>query len=202
MGPSTIHVLHLASADGAAAIDGERIFQTCRGLENHGGRREFRGSVAIIRPARAKLQLAETANALGVDCYEVRRFGPCDPTLWFRLGTLIKRLSIDIVHTYDRESRFWALVLQPRLRFRTVAKAFEPAATTWSERLSREIDHKLLPGFDRVIAANAQLARQLCQLGCRISQVDVIPEGEQLAPPAPTEATDLLLDAYRKAMLV
>jgi hypothetical protein len=176
MGPSTIHVLHLASANGAAAIDGERIFYTCRGLENHGGTREFRGSVAIIRPARAKARWSEAARRIGVDCYEARRFGPCDPTLWFRLGRFIKRLSIDIVHTYDRESRFWALVLQPRFRFRTVAKAFEPDAHTWGERLSREIDHKLLPGFDRVIAANAQLAQQLCQLGCRLNQIDVIPE--------------------------
>ncbi len=193
MGPSTIHVLHLASATGAAARDVDRIFRTCRGLENHGGTREFRGSVAIIRPGRARGEYSEAAQAQGVDCYETRRCGPCDPTLWFRLGRLIQRLSIDIVHTYDRESRFWALVLQPRFRFRTVAKAFEPEATTWTERLSREIDHKLLPGFDRVIAANAQLARQLCQLGCRMQQIDVIPEGaEEVAAEFRARAAEVL----------
>lgn len=193
MGPSTIHVLHLASATGAAARDVDRIFRTCQGLENHGGTREFRGSVAIIRPGRARGAYAAAAQAQGVDCYEARRFGPCDPTLWFRLGNLIQRLSIDIVHTYDRESRFWALVLQPRFRFRTVAKAFEPEATTWTERLSREIDHKLLPGFDRVIAANAQLARQLCQLGCRMQQIDVIPEGaEEVAAEFRVRASEVL----------
>lgn len=193
MGPSTIHVLHLASATGAAARDVDRIFRTCQGLENHGGTREFRGSVAIIRPGRARGAYAEAAQAQGVDCYEARRFGPCDPSLWFRLGNLIQRLSIDIVHTYDRESRFWALVLQPRFRFRTVAKAFEPEATTWTERLSREIDHKLLPGFDRVIAANAQLARQLCQLGCRMQQIDVIPEGaEEVAAEFRVRAAEVL----------
>ena len=74
---------------------------------------------------------------------------------------------------------------QPRFRFRMVAKAFEPETHNWSEKIALEIDHKLLPGFDRVIAANAQLARQLCRLGCRIGQIDVIPD-EQIEEAAPT----------------
>jgi glycosyltransferase involved in cell wall biosynthesis len=179
MRPTTIHVLHLASMSGAGRAHGERILHTCRGLENHDGAREFRGSVAMISGKGKCASILGTATEMGVDCYDVRRIGPCDPTLWFRLGRLIRRLSIDIVHTYDRESRAWALLLQPRFRFRMVANAFEPEVHTWGERLSREIDHKLLPGFDRVIAANAHLARQLCQLGCRMNQIDVIPEPEE-----------------------
>lgn len=179
MRPTTIHVLHLASIDGAGEAFGERILHTCRGLEDHDGLREFRGSVAMIGAKGRSAEIASSAAEMGVDFYDVRRFGPCDPTLWFRLGRLVRRLSIDIIHTYDRESRFWALLLQPRCRFRTVANAFEPEVHTWGEKLSREIDHKLLPGFDRVIAANAHLARQLCQLGCRMNQIDVIPEPEE-----------------------
>lgn len=192
MRPTTIHVLHVASMDGAGANFGERILQSCRGLENHDGVREFRGSVATIGARKCAAEIARRAGELGVDFYDVRRYGPCDPTLWFRLGRLIRRLSVDIVHTYDRESRFWALVLQPRCRFRMVANAFEPEVHTWGERLSREIDHKLLPGFDRVIAANAQLARQLCQLGCRMSQIDVIPECA-----APVSAMDEAAECLR-----
>lgn len=185
MGPSTIHVLHLASASGAAARHARRILATCRGLEDHGGAREFRGSMAIIRRRGETTDLGEDALRAGVECYSVRRYGFFDPTIGFRLAGVIKRLAIDIVHTYDRQSRFWALLLQPRFRFRMVAKAFEPETHNWSEKIALEIDHKLLPGFDRVIAANAQLARQLCRLGCRIGQIDVIPD-EQIEEAAPT----------------
>lgn len=187
MGPSTIHVLHLASSTGAGRQCGKRILNTCRGLEDHDGAREFRGSVAMIGPAGKCMEISAAAAEMGVDFYEVRRYLPFDPTLWFRLGKLMRRLSVDIVHTYDRASRGWALVLQPRLHFRMVANAFEPDVHTWGERLSREIDHKLLPGFDRVIAANAHLARQLCQLGCRINQIDVIPEPEAVELPLSLE---------------
>ncbi len=189
MGPSTIHVLHLASSTGAGVLYGDRILNTCRGLEDHNGAREFRGSVAMMGPAGKCGAWSAMAAEMGVDFYDVRRYLPFDPTLWFRLGRLMRQLAVDIVHTYDRESRGWALVLQPRLHFRMVANAFEPDVHTWGERLSREIDHKLLPGFDRVIAANAHLARQLCQLGCRINQIDVIPEPETIAS-TPTIAGD------------
>ena len=58
-----------------------------------------------------------------------------------------------------------------------VASAEHSSADDWKKWIAREVDRKLLPGFDRVIAANDQLAWQLSQLGCRARQIDVIHKG-------------------------
>lgn len=70
-----------------------------------------------------------------------------------------------------------AMLLQPLFRFSMVATARPHMPADWKARLKVDIDQKILPGFHRVIAANHHLATQLCRLGCRPSQVDVIHGG-------------------------
>jgi len=90
---------------------------------------------------------------------------------------ILRRRRIDVVHAHDASSHLLAMLLQPMFRFSMVASAQPHMPVDWKARLKVEIDQKILPGFHRVIAANRLLATQLCRLGCRPSQVDVIHGG-------------------------
>lgn len=174
---SAIHVLQLACLSETAPARLRSLLQSCRNLlalEDE----DLHLSVAVIRGRSACDDgLAERAAAKGVDYHEIVRRGRLDATVWWRLARLIRRLRVDIVHAHDARTHMLALLAQPWCGFRLVATAQPEDPRDWKHRLSLEVDRKLLPGFDRVIAANNQLARQLCQLGCRRSQVDVIQSG-------------------------
>lgn len=178
MSQPQIHVLHLgAIADGRSAL-ARAVVDRCRRLIGADETARLRVSLGLLRPRRVRLdELAGAAREAGIGCHEVACLGRFDPTLAVRLGLLIRRLGVDLVHAHDPRSHLLALVLQPLLDYRLVASA-EPASDeprAW--RLSEKVRQNLLTGFDRVIAANHQLARQLCQIGCRPSQVAVIPSG-------------------------
>lgn len=136
-------------------------------------------SVLCVRPRQTNLHpLAQRAAEAHVRWQEVVRLGRADISLWWRLLRRIRRQRVDVVHTHDGQSHLMAMLLQPLLGFRLVATAADSLASDEldSTQIKQDgrLDHKLLPGFDRIIAANNQLAWQLCRLGCRPGQVDVI----------------------------
>jgi len=177
MSTSTIHILHLGTATRTA--DGRAIaaLEYFRRLDVSRQPAEMKHSLAIVRRRRQPVPWADTAARLGVPVYDLVRYAPGDFTLFWRLARLARKLSVDVVHAHDAGSRCLALLLQPVVGFRIVATAAGWSGTTWRQRITAGVDQKLLPGFDRIIAANNQLARDLCMTGCRPQQIDVIHGG-------------------------
>ncbi len=176
MDNSIIHVLHLFAANDSQAPAAQRVVGESSPYRfDHDADAEFRISVAVVRSGRVRSSaVVSDSSARQIDLHEVTRRSRFDPTLLWRVGRLLRRLKPDIVHAHDAQSHLLALLLQPLCGFRMVATARHGHAGDWRERFSASVDQKLLPGFHRVIAANNQLARQLYQLGCRPTQVDVI----------------------------
>lgn len=169
-----IHVLQLCHLSGQDTGRIASIVEQCQRLEmDHAA--EVRSSILCVRPrGLSGAAFASQAADKGVDFDEISHFGRADITALWRVARRIRRRRVEVVHAHDAKSHLLAILLQPLGGFRLVATAAEAETVDCPSRLAREIDCKLLPGFDRIIAANHQLAWQLCQLGCRPSQVDVI----------------------------
>ena len=171
-----IRIVHLC-VDDRKPIVGRGVIERCQRIVQTDDQHEFSVSVVTVRSRKQTTQRVELDAESNFDHYELKRFGRVDPTLMVRLMRLMRKLRAHIVHTHDSRSHFVALLLQPVAGFRVVATASEdrdgPRNTTWVAN----VDRQLLAGFDRVIAVNNQLAQQLCRVGCRPSQVDVIQHG-------------------------
>ena len=175
MGDGKTNVLQLCCSAGCDGRALTAIVDHCHRLSAGDAEREFHSSLAFIRRGRqVATDVIGRAGEFGIDCDELLQHGPFDPTLPWRLGMVLRRRRIDVVHAHDATSHLLAMFLQPLFRFSMVATARSHVPTDWKARLKVEIDQKILPGFHRVIAANRQLANQLCGIGCRASQVDVI----------------------------
>lgn len=178
MGEPTIRILQLAVVSGTAAPAQRELLHGCRRLVQASSDDEMQISLAFVRRRRqADTELAALAADLGIDYHALKRYGRWDATLLWRLRKLIKRLRIDVVHAHDAQSHLLALLVQPFSGIRTVATARDDATAERGTVGGEQADRTLLPGFHRVIAANQQLALQLCQLGCRSAQVDVVRAG-------------------------
>lgn len=127
-------------------------------------------------PASAPFESEIEENATPV-WREIVRRTRLDPSALWRLGRAVRQIRPDIVHAFDWEGHLLALVLEPLYGFKLVATAPETTGDSWKERIASSVDHKLLPGFHRVIASNQALAQQLRDLGCSSGRVDVISEG-------------------------
>lgn len=188
-----IHVLQLHCLTDATAQPARGWCELLGRLAPLGGTRSMRASLALIQRRRHEIGwLFRDAAAAGIDCHRLPSAGRWDPRLPWRLWRLIRRLRIDVVHAHDAPSLWLALVVEPFCRFRTVAtapdldmpdlKTPDLAIRESGRRAARRArGEKLLPGFDRVVAANRQLAQQLVELGCRAGRVDVIPQGVDTA---------------------
>lgn len=172
MSDEKIRVLQLCVTSGASLAAERRLLRSCHHFVRSQAAPEMDVSVAFIRSYRqADDELSSLAASLELNYYALKRYGRFDASLLWRLRRLIRRLRIDVVHAHDPQSHLLALLVQPLCGFRTVATAAEGVVQATA---STAVGPKLLPGFHRVIAANKQLAMQLCQLGCRPGQVDVI----------------------------
>lgn len=176
MDNQAIRIVHLC-ADSRKPVVGRGVIERSRRLIQADDQHEFSLAVVTIRSRKQPTQKTSEQAEAHFDHFELVRFGRVDPTLMVRLLRTMRKLRPDIVHTHDARSHFIALLLQPMVGFRIVATATEdrdgPRNTTWIAN----VDRQLFAGFDRVIAVNNQLARQLCRIGCRPSQVDVIQYG-------------------------
>lgn len=173
---NSIRIVHLC-VDDRKPIVGRGVIERCQRIVQTDDQHEFSVSVITVRSRKQTSRRADFDADSNFEHFELTRFGRVDPTLIVRLMRLMRRLRAHIVHTHDSRSHFVALLLQPVAGFRVVATASEdrdgPRNTTWVAN----VDRQLLAGFDRVIAVNNQLAQQLCRVGCRPSQVDVIQHG-------------------------
>lgn len=171
-----IRIVHLC-VDDRKPVVGRSVIKRCQRIVQTDDQHEFSVSVVTVRTRKQTTELVERDTESSFEHHELTKFGRVDPTLMLRLMRLMRKLRADIVHTHDSRSHFIALLLQPVAGFRVVATASEdrdgPRNMTWVAN----VDRQLLAGFDRVIAVNNQLARQLCSIGCRPSQVDVIQHG-------------------------
>ncbi len=178
MGDQSIHIVHLLSPSSngeGARWSPERVSE----MREDADGAEFECSVVQIRTRQLlrRRETAETPSAAVVPTHVLNRVAPVDPSLPVRLARLLRRIKADIVHTHDLRSHLLALTLQPLLGFRLVATAGEETLRdTGRRKFSSSVNRQLLSGFDRVIAVNNELAMQLCRLGCRPAQVDVIQE--------------------------
>lgn len=178
MGDGKTNVLQLCCTAGCDGPALAAIVDRCHRLGALDPAGEFHSSLAVIRRVRQVADdFATRAAELGIEFDELYQYGPCDPSLLARLGMVLRRRRIDVVHAHDATSHMLAMILQPLFRFSMVATARPPAPADWKARMKDEIDQRILPGFHRVIAANRVVATQLCQLGCRPAQVDVIHDG-------------------------
>lgn len=176
MDNQAIRIVHLC-VDSRRPVVGRSVIERSRRLVQADDQHEFNLSVVTVRTRKQPSQKNTPESEANFDHHELVRLGRIDPTFMMRLLRVMRKLRPDIVHTHDARSHFIALLLQPMVGFRVVATATEdrdgPRNTTWIAN----VDRQLLAGFDRVIAVNNQLARQLCRIGCRPSQVDVIQYG-------------------------
>ncbi len=176
MDDKNIRIVHLC-ADDRRPVVGRSVIERCRRLVQTDEQHEFNVSVVTVRTRKQAKRRTVPETESNIEHREVIRFGRLDPTFMLRLLRLMRSLRADIVHTHDARSHFIALLLQPVVGFRIVATASDdregPRNTTWIA----SVDRQLLAGFDRVIVVNNQLAQQLCRIGCRPSQVDVIQHG-------------------------
>ncbi len=176
MDDKTIRIVHLC-ADARRPVLGRGVIERSRRLVQSDEQREFSVSVVTVRSRKQSAPQTSPDAESEFDHFELVRFGRFDPTLILRLIRLMRRLRADIVHTHDARSHFIALLLQPVAGFRVVATASDDRDGSRNTTWIANVDRQLLAGFDRVIVVNNQLAQQLCRIGCRPSQVDVIQHG-------------------------
>jgi glycosyltransferase involved in cell wall biosynthesis len=172
-----IHVAHLTTLSDANAPSQLELVEQYRALTESDVLPLLQTSLVVLNRRRAALpdRIARAAQQgqIGVEVVPWRWW--CDPTLPWRLAWRLRQAEVNLVHAHDTTAWLLALLLQPWLGFRMVATA--DLTGRRPETASRVLWRSLLTGFDRVIAANHRLAMQLCRIGCRTSQVEVIPNG-------------------------
>lgn len=120
----------------------------------------------------------ERARKIGVDYVEIRERHSFDPTILWKLRTLVKQRQIDIVHSHEYKTDLLALALK-RL------DGVVPLATVhgWTGRslLERRLyypaDKRLLRAFPRLIAVSSQIRDELIRTGTRSEAITVVLNG-------------------------
>jgi glycosyltransferase involved in cell wall biosynthesis len=167
-----LHVLELRSVWGTGGGPEKTILHGAA-LAN---RDDIAVTVSYIRDQRDKVfALDRRAEGLGIDYHEITERHSFDVGVWRQLRQVVGERRIDIVHSHDYKTDFFAWLLGRRT-------GVIPLSTVhgWSGYSTRErlvyypVGKRLLARFPRVIAVSTPIKRELVRCGARPDRVEVI----------------------------
>jgi glycosyltransferase involved in cell wall biosynthesis len=169
---SRLHVLELRSVWGTGGGPEKTILHGAA-LAN---RDEVTVTVSYIRDQRDQIfALDQRAVDLGVDYYEISERHSFDAAVWRQLCEVVRARHIDIVHSHDYKTDFFAWLLSRRLGIVPISTVHGWSGYTLRERaLYYPVGKRLLARFPRVIAVSSLIKEELVRCGTRPERVEVI----------------------------
>ena len=138
---------------------GKTILETYRAIDHS----RFDLHLGLFRSVddRAETPFLEAAKAIGMPIHQVRARGPYDPSLIWRLASLVREQRFDIVHPHEASSDVITYAMRAIHRVPIVSTAHGWIGNSAKQRLMINLDKRVLRRFDRVIAVSEKMRRDL-----------------------------------------
>jgi len=169
-----IRILELRTVRGMGGGPEKTILQ---GAARTDGNR-FAVTVCYLRDARDTVfRIHEQAASLNVDYQEIHERHSWDPKIWYLLRRLVRERQIDIIHSHEYKSNFFALLLAKFAGRIPLATLHGWTGHSRRERFYYAVDKRLLKSFPLLIAVSDQIRRAIIDAGVREDRVRTILNG-------------------------
>lgn len=149
--------------------------------------------VTYIRDVRdQEFQIAKKAHARGLTFYEITERGKLDLRVLKALRDIVIRHDINLIHTHDYKSDFFAYLLRRWLWRRSIALLSTAHAWVILGRRGefyRRLDLRLMKHFDHLIAVSHATKAEMVAAGVPADSISVIHNGIDTEAWAPARAT-------------
>jgi glycosyltransferase involved in cell wall biosynthesis len=169
-----IRILELRTVRGTGGGPEKTILQSAARTD----RNRFAVTVCYLRDARdADFCIQEQAASLQVNYQEVLERHSWDPRIWVSLRRLVGERQIDIVHSHEYKSNFFALLLAKFAHTIPLATMHNWTGHSRREKFYYAVDKRLLRSFPCLIAVSDQIRRTIVEAGAREDRVRTILNG-------------------------
>ena len=148
--------------------------------------------VAYIRDVRDhEFEIAKKARAKGLTFYEITERGKFDPSVLRAIRDIVIRHDINLIHSHDYKSDFFAYLVRKWLWRRRIALI--STAHAWvilgsRGEFYRKLDLKLMKRFDHLIAVSHATKAEMVDAGVPEDIITVIHNGIDTEAWSPTRA--------------
>jgi len=123
------------------------------------------------------MEVAEEAERYNLKTAVFPCNGRFDPRTFLALRTFFKNGRIDLVHTHNYKSNFYAFFASSGLNLPLITTCHNWPGTTAKMRFYAALDKRLLNGFERVVAVSDLVKDEILHHGISLSKVSIIPNG-------------------------
>lgn len=169
-----LRILELRAADGAGGGPEKTILRGAR-LSDPA---EFQIHIVYLTGKSGSAEDIQLyARNLGVGITEMPSAGMLDFSQWSRLKEYVAENNIQLVHSHEYKSNFFAWKLRrsfPELKLLSTAHGW--TGNSWKERLVYyPVDKRLLRSFPQVISVSSDITRELVSKGVQSTRIRTVP---------------------------
>jgi glycosyltransferase involved in cell wall biosynthesis len=148
---------------------GKTIIETFNAIDSR--RFNLHLGVFATRQETNDTPFIKAARDAGMPVHMLRGYNQYDPTLVWRIVSLIKRLNVDIVHAHEVKSDVLSW-LAARLRHVPIMTTLHGwIGNAPKQRLLNSLDRRVVRGFERVVVVSQQMWDQVAGDGYRPGQL-------------------------------
>jgi glycosyltransferase involved in cell wall biosynthesis len=175
-----MNVLQLISS-GAGFYGAERVLVTLSAELQRMGVNTVVGAFRH-RSRPTHLEVLDRAQRCGLATEEVTYRGRFDRSAIVALQTLVRRHSIDVIHSHEATANFYALLAAGRTPTGLVSTCHSWLINSFKDWMVSVADRATLRGFDAVVVVNERLRKPLDQFRVRPQNIHNIGNGIDAGP--------------------
>lgn len=157
-----INVMHLRSVKGTGGGPEKTILLSGEKIDKE----RFDMIIVYLKGIRDKtFGVTEKAKGFNVNYFEIAEKGKFDLNTIKKLKRLIREYRIDILHTHDYKSDFYAWVLSKMCDIKLMATVHGWINNDPKERFYNWLDKRVIRYYDKVIAVSEAMGRYLLDIG-------------------------------------
>ena len=176
-------VLHLRSGGGLYGAE-RVILELARGLSEAG---HAAAVMNLQPPGQDDEGLVEAARTLGLESRVLACSSKLDFSAVRALNHYLRGRRVDLIHSHDYKSDFYAFLCGRANRVRFVATCHNWASDKFRMRLYKAVNKLLMRGFSKVAAVSEPLRKELLLSGIDGAKLVMIPNGVPFAAPIPPD---------------
>lgn len=151
---------------------GKTILETYQAIDS--SRFHLHLGVFLTDRERGDTPFVTAARAVGMPVHEIRGANQYDPRMIWRVARLVRTLDIHIVHAHEVKSDVIAWLASALHPVRTLTTVHGWIANNRKGRFLVEVDKRVLPRFDRVIAVSDRIRDELLVAGVSPGRVRLL----------------------------